>query len=275
MVYLYCILSLLVFVAGGIIYIQRKNIFRLKKELDGSVKKYQELVSERRRRHDFKIKLISMLTHDFCGTFRNIISLMELYQNRDIPEESFAVLFEELKSTSRNNLDAFERTLKWVKTQIDGYKYCPEPVSISQAINDAVKCNRSEFRRKEISVSVKGDKEAKMLADIQLMRFVLNSIINNGVKFSHRGGVIECEIRKQNDNRIQVHIADSGIGMDAKTLNALFSPDKTLYNGTLGEKGAGIALLICKDFVEIQRSKLDAVSRKGKGSVFILTVPGA
>lgn len=282
--YPFYIISLLALAAVVMIFVQRQTILKLRRRLTFTSKQYKDLVSAHEHaknairlnleRHDFKIKLISLLAHDFRGAFMNIIALMDFYEKGEVPAESFSNLFEELKSTSRKNLNEFESTLVWVKTQMDGYEFRAEPVNISKAIANAVRNNSSEIKRKEITLSVKGDHDVEILANIQLLSFVLNSLVNNAVKFSLPGASVDCVIRKEEES-VQVHVTDFGVGMKAKTLDAIFSHDKTIYTGTLGEKGAGIALVISKDFVEIQHGSLEAVSEEGTGSVFTLSLPAA
>jgi len=280
--YPFYILLMLLLAAGVVAFVQWKKILGLKRLLNAAEQQRQDLYFEKERlqkvidthseRRDFKVKLISMLAHDFRGAFMNIISLMDYYKSGDIPLESFSSLFEELKSTSRKNLDAFENTLAWVRTQLEGYKFNPQPLSVFQVIKKAVDNNRSEIKRKGISLSIKGEKEVQMLADAHLLDFVVNCLVNNAVKFSHPGGTVDCVIKNGPGNHVQLIVADSGVGMDEKTRASVFSHDKTIYTGTLGEKGAGIALLICKDFIEIQQGKLDVVSSEGGGAAFTLSL---
>ncbi|WP_158640667.1 sensor histidine kinase [Anseongella ginsenosidimutans] len=227
---------------------------------------------------DFRIKLISILAHDFRGAFMNIISLMDFYKKGQVPPERFDMLFSELKSTSQNNLRSFENTLKWVKTRLKGYTYKAVAINASEALQESIKNNISEIKRKKISLTIKGDEEGCIIyADPQLLGFVLNNLLNNAVKYSYPGTVIECIIESggdRPDKMVKVQIVDYGVGMDTETRDAIFCHEKTIYTGTAGEKGAGIALLICKDFVDIQQGTLEIASEPGNGSVFTLTIPG-
>lgn len=224
---------------------------------------------------DFKIKLIAMLAHDFRGAFLNMLSLMDFYQRGEIPEESFSELFEELKVVSRNNLNAFGNTLQWVKTQMGGYVYKPGPVAVAGLMGEIAGLYDSELKRKNISLSVQGDADIKMLADAHLLRFVLGNLLHNAIKFSYPGGQVDCRITSVEQGTAEVQIIDQGTGMAEETLQSLFQHDKVIHTGTLGEKGAGIALVICKDFAKMQHGTLAAASAPGKGAVFTLRLPAA
>lgn len=265
------ILSVLLVILGVVIVVQRKKISDLRSQLH----RIDKRLTFHLHQDDFKVKLISILAHDFRGAFMNIISLMDFYKKGQVPAERFAGLFEELKSTSKNNLTAFENTLAWVRTQLKGYSYKPLPVSVSEALARAVENNISEIKRKKISLSLKGDEESRIIfADPQLLGFILNNLLNNAIKYSHPEGVVECVVGAGRDNMIKIQVTDYGVGMDAGTKDAIFDHDKTIFTGTAGEKGAGIALLICKDFTEIQHGVLEIASEEGGGSVFTLHIPG-
>lgn len=224
---------------------------------------------------DFKIKLIAMLAHDFRGAFLNMLSLMDFYQRGEIPEESFPELFEELRTVSRNNLNAFENTLQWAKTQIGGYTYRPAPVAVSGVLSEIAGLYDSELKRKNISLSVQGDPDVKMLADIHLLRFVLGNLLHNAIKFSYPGGQVDFRIASVEQGIAEVQVIDYGTGMAEETLQTLFRHDKVIHTGTLDEKGAGIALVICKDFAKMQHGTLAATSAPGEGAVFTLRLPVA
>jgi len=217
--------------------------------------------SEGPQRDRFEIKLVSMLAHNFRGSFVNIISLMDFYKKGQVSPDQFEDLFEELKATSKQHLASFEITLRWLKTQLPGFVYKPLAISASDSVRDAIRNNISEIERKKISLRVIGGNERWFFyADPELLGFVLNNLLNNAVKYSFPSGKIECiigGIRDKNGTMVKVQIVDHGLGMDAKTRESLFCHDKTIYTGTEGEKGAGIALLICKEFIELQGGRIE------------------
>jgi signal transduction histidine kinase len=110
-------------------------------------------------------------------------------------------------------------------------------------------------------------------ADGDLVKTILLNLINNAIKFTHSGGNIQINAQEKNDN-IEVSVTDNGMGIDAPILKTLFKSAATYStNGTSNEKGTGLGLLVCKEFVELNGGKIWVESEKGKGSRFTFTLP--
>ena len=69
---------------------------------------------------------------------------------------------------------------------------------------------------------------------------------------------------------------DTGIGIHSDKIEQLFNPDqnKVTTRGTANEKGSGIGLLLCKEFIEKHNSTIAIKSTPGKGSEFSFDLPG-
>jgi signal transduction histidine kinase len=106
-----------------------------------------------------------------------------------------------------------------------------------------------------------------------MIRTILRNLITNAVKFTHRNGKVVVSARVWGQN-VEVSVSDSGIGMTQETMSKLFRLDANISTrGTENEKGTGLGLFLCKDFVEKHGGKIWAVSEKDNGSVFVFTLP--
>ena len=106
-----------------------------------------------------------------------------------------------------------------------------------------------------------------------MINTVVRNLINNAVKFTSSNGTIEVSIEQKNGFQ-EVHIQDDGIGISKDDIDKLFRIDKKFKSmGTDGEKGTGLGLILCKEFVEKNRGKISVNSEKGKGSTFVFTIP--
>ena len=116
-----------------------------------------------------------------------------------------------------------------------------------------------------------------------LITSVFRNLISNAIKFSQIGGRIEIgaifepsEGSKPSEGYVEIYIKDNGIGMDEKTINKLFRIDTSVTNfGTAGEKGTGLGLILCKEFVEKHGGKIWVESKIGKGSTFYFSLQKA
>jgi len=102
---------------------------------------------------------------------------------------------------------------------------------------------------------------------------IIRNLLSNAIKFSHADSVIAVEIHKEGDT-IGINIEDSGIGIPEKKLSKLFDvTEMTVQLGTVNEKGSGLGLILCKQFVEIHNGKLVVESVEGEGTVASFTLP--
>jgi two-component system, sensor histidine kinase and response regulator len=109
-------------------------------------------------------------------------------------------------------------------------------------------------------------------ADPDLISVVLRNLINNALKFTDRDGRVEVSSRRY-DNEAVVSVIDNGIGMDDETIRKIFfNGEQITTRGTFNEKGTGIGLSICKDFVRINGGELHVESKKGKGTTLSFTL---
>jgi signal transduction histidine kinase len=108
-----------------------------------------------------------------------------------------------------------------------------------------------------------------------MIKTILRNLISNAIKFTHKNGKVEVKAMIIN-NQVEISVSDSGIGMTKETIAKLFRIDANLSTpGTENEKGTGLGLFLCKEFIEKHGGKIWAESESGKGSVFKLVLPSA
>jgi signal transduction histidine kinase len=222
-----------------------------------------------------KDKLFSIISHDLKGPIGSTLGLSEILLKKfeDKPEsinkKMLLALYEGLNQT--NNL--LTNLLQWALTQIKGISYSPEALSMNSIVKNAIKPIANEAERKHIKVSVEIEETMSVWADINMLNGILQNLITNAIKFTNENGSILVNAI-QRKNQIQVCIRDNGIGMSPETLNNLFSLDKnSSTRGTSGEKGTGLGLILCKEFVEIHKGELWVESTLNEGSSFYFTIP--
>lgn len=117
------------------------------------------------------------------------------------------------------------------------------------------------------------DESLNVFADKKMLTSVLQNLISNSIKFTRPGGEIRISAIKDNE-LVRVSICDNGVGIEAKRLQDLFKIDKqTSTDGTSKEKGTGLGLILCKEFVEKCGGNITVESEIGKGTVFTFTMP--
>jgi signal transduction histidine kinase len=106
-----------------------------------------------------------------------------------------------------------------------------------------------------------------------MLSMILNNLLSNAIKFTPNAGKISISAVAQQDGYIEVCIADSGIGIPPENIPKLFIiSQSSSTEGTNGENGTGLGLLLCKEFVERNKGKIWAESKLHEGSKFYFTV---
>jgi len=133
----------------------------------------------------------------------------------------------------------------------------------------------SNLSNKKLKVHLNCDKELFFFADPEHVKVVLRNVINNAIKFSYVEGSITINVVDDNE-KICIYVKDKGTGITAEKLNNLFKFEETNSSfGTLNEKGTGLGLILCKEFIEKNNGNISVTSEEGKGTQFKLCLPKA
>ena len=140
-----------------------------------------------------------------------------------------------------------------------------------------ISLNNANAIKKEIKITANITDALFVFADVQMVSTVVRNLVNNAVKFTHIGGKISITAETAIINSvemIQISVCDNGIGIESNRINKLFSIESNISTiGTNNEKGTGLGLILCKEFVERNGGSIYAESNLGEGSKFIFTVP--
>lgn len=259
--YYLTIILLLMIAIGVIIY----NRYLSKKSAN---KKLQELNS-------VKDTFFKLIAHDLKAPFNTILGFI------DILKEDFANLSEDEKLTYINNVgiaakqsyQLLENLLMWAQSESGKMIFNPQQLNLKNLILDSKELLMPTALSKNIQLIVECDENLSIKADLQMLQTVLRNLISNAIKFSFSNGKVLIKVLNE-PKQVKVLISDEGIGMEETTIKRLFKlNDITTQNGTSGEKGTGLGLILCKDFIEHHKGKIWAESEPGKGSRFIFTIP--
>ncbi|HPI80058.1 MAG TPA: ATP-binding protein [Cyclobacteriaceae bacterium] len=109
-------------------------------------------------------------------------------------------------------------------------------------------------------------------ADLNMINLVFRNLILNGMKFTEEGGQITIGA-EANDDGLTVWVRDNGVGISPEIQKILFEKTSGYSTrGTANEKGTGLGLILCKEFVERNGGRIWLESEEGKGSTFYFTV---
>ena len=222
-----------------------------------------------------KDKFFSIIAHDLRSPITTLISLSEVLRtDMDLldPLQQEEIL-QSLHDLSRNYLRLLDNLLQWARVQSGRMTPEPSEFELNSAIQEVVTIYQPYALDKQIKLLERNLSAVPVFADKNMIKTVLRNLISNAIKFTQPGGEVHM-IMIIKDQWVDVIIQDTGLGMSAEVLENLFRLDKAQTSlGTSGEKGTGLGLHLCKEFVELNKGKFKVESQKGFGSVFSFTIP--
>jgi len=130
---------------------------------------------------------------------------------------------------------------------------------------------------KDIQLNVGTIDRAEMEGNRQHLRQVLNSLLDNAVKFTPSGGKVAVTLKRHATLReVTLEVSDSGIGVRTEEIPRLFERFFRADNARRREsemKGTGLGLSICRAVVEAHGGTISATSELGKGTIFTVVLP--
>jgi signal transduction histidine kinase len=221
-----------------------------------------------------KDKIFSIIAHDLRSPFNSILGFSELILLNIRTDEigKTEQFIETINSTAKNTLSLLENLLTWAKSQTGQISFKPEIFNLKPVIEEILNVLDSASKLKLISIKYLQSDETEIFADKNMLKTVLRNLISNAIKFSNIGDKIDIRAIF-NNNFVEISVSDHGVGMNEETQNKLFTSDTEVIIGTSGEKGSGLGLVLCKEFIEKHGGKIWVESEPGNGSIFTFILP--
>lgn len=231
---------------------------------------------EMRELNATKDKFFSIIAHDLKNPFNDLIGFTQLLAKNvrryDVQKiEQFTQIIQESSKLAYNLL---ENLLDWSRAQTGTLKFNPEELNLALIIDDCIRLyhSRAENKGLELLANV-DDKLPVVKADKNMVTTVIRNLISNAIKYTRFGDKITVMAHPQN-NMVKLAVVDTGIGIEQHNLNRLFRIDSNLSTpGTNKERGTGLGLILCKEFVERNGGDITVQSKLDKGSTFSFTLP--
>ncbi len=221
-----------------------------------------------------KDKLFSIIAHDLKNPFHSISGFCTLLLNNfdDYSNEQKIELLKLIDSSVHNAAQLLENLLYWSRTNLNKISYKPKMNDINDVINDNIKLLKPYAHNKTITLS---SLDLSFIAyfDRDMITTVIRNLVTNSIKFTPSGGSISINAIKR-DHQLIVSIVDSGVGMNEAKIKSLFNfGESKSTQGTEGEQGTGIGLLLCFEFVQRNSGEIKIKSEVGKGTSFSFNLP--
>ncbi|MCX6168416.1 MAG: PAS domain-containing sensor histidine kinase [Ignavibacteriales bacterium] len=221
-----------------------------------------------------KDKFFSIIAHDLRSPFQSLLSVSGLLatETESLSQEEIIMFSKGLNDNLKNLYALLKNLLNWSLMQRNMLEYTPVDLNLFDLVNKKIEISSQSAIKKNITVTNKVDTRTIVFADDNMLRSVVHNLITNAIKFTKSDGrVIISSIEK--DGFVEVCIQDTGIGIESEKISTLFDFNMLATSiGTDGEKGTGLGLPLCKEFVEKNGGKIWAESELGEGSKFKFTL---
>ncbi len=254
---------------------QKKMYEELNHKLNLSNKKLKESEKNLMEINATKDKFFSIISHDLRNPFASIVSFSRILK-RDIlnmTKNELSELALELDKSVLKIDNLLENLLQWSRTQTGKIKYRPEYIALHEIIKENVNLVQNNARDKNIKLIDSVDDDLAVWADRNMTDTVIRNLLSNALKYTDQGGEIDLSSYVKN-HKAYISVKDNGVGIPEENKKKIFRTD-SLHStyGTMDEKGSGLGLLLCKEFVEKQGGEIFFESKPGEGSVFTFSLP--
>jgi len=222
-----------------------------------------------------KDSFIKILAHDLKSPFNSIIGFLDLLTKniRKYDIDKIEKQINIVNNSAKNTFNLLEDILLWIRANSGKIPFEPQKLNFATICNEVIENLKLTANTKDITIKQFATDEIYIFADINMLNTVLRNIVSNSIKFTNKGGRIDIYAEKNHLNGI-ITISDNGVGIEPDKINKLFDISQiNSRNGTENEKGTGLGLLLCKEFVEKHSGKIWVESELGKGSDFKFTMP--
>lgn len=279
------ILLILIFVIGIFYFLrvrksnallksQHKLIQKQKTQREESIKKLELNEQNLKILNATKDKFFSIIAHDLKSPFTAIIGFVdELTANyKEYTDGERIKLLHIIANNSHLTFNLLENLLTWARSQSGHFELQKEKLVLIPVIEESISAYLGTAELKQISVELNIE-EAIIWADKDTVKIIISNLFNNAAKYCHQKGKIQIQTKLHKD-LVEIHIKDSGIGMSQDIIDGLFKIEKNVQRpGTSNEKGTGLGLILCQEFIHKNNGDIGVKSTKGQGSEFCISLP--
>ena len=221
-----------------------------------------------------KDKILAIISHDLRSPLASIQSFLEILNKTNLNESTRDEINQQLLSQTKNTSEMLGNLLAWSQSQLKGGNIELKPLSVFGTLELAYTLHHENAKNKGVSLLIDAPQSIYVMADQEMLQVVLRNLLNNAIKFTPEGGTIQLNAI-ENPKGVEIIIRDNGVGIQEHKKQEIFSLNIRATQGTHNEKGIGLGLLLCKEYVERQHGSIRFESDPDSGTTFYIQLPKA
>ena len=239
-----------------------------KKEIENQRKQLREINAA-------KDKFFSIIAHDLKNPIAGFIGLTEVMTSQadDLSPKEMKEFSTMIYDSARQLYSLLDNLLHWARSQTGSIKVNLRETDLNKTIAEIQNQLSTVAEMKGITIRISAPEQAIVFADPDMLNAIVRNLLSNAIKFSNSNSYIDLLVHK-GDKVIQLTVKDYGVGIPSEDLPKLFRIDHNPSRiGTAKEKGTGLGLVLCKEFIERMGGTITVESELGKGASFIISIP--
>ncbi|MDF9845309.1 MULTISPECIES: histidine kinase N-terminal 7TM domain-containing protein [unclassified Paenibacillus] len=222
----------------------------------------------------FKDRMFSVVAHDIRDPVAVLVNLMEILEE-DVQDsrESQAEVMEEMGLQIRNTFELVESLLEFFRTQTGGLVFQPLELDLAQSVEWNLRLMSVRSASKQIRIISGIPEETYVYADKEMLELIIRNLLSNAIKFTAAGGSIFLQAERK-EQMVVVSVKDTGEGIAPEQAGTLLQEEYPVsLPGTAGERGIGLGLSLCREFVRLNGGEIWFDSAPPHGSTFYFSLP--
>jgi signal transduction histidine kinase len=176
---------------------------------------------------------------------------------------------QELNHSVDNTIKMADNLIIWAKVQMNEMDYVPKLIQIKKMLSNILEVYEDVGKNKGVHVDCLIDDSLTIVGDQNQIEFIIRNLVNNAIKFTNKGGFVSVTAKSLPYNEVEIAVSDNGLGISDEMIDKLFSIGKKQgRNGTAGEKGTGLGLMLSYEFVKLNGGHIEVESVLGTGTTF-------
>ncbi len=234
---------------------------------------------ELKKLNKMKDKFFSIVSHDLKSPFAGILTMTEIINHHldEFSKDEFADMLRSLNNNAQQTYKFLEDLLEWSRSQMGRVQMNITNEDLASIVAGTILTLNQQAELKNITIENNVPVSTYALFDNNMMATIVRNLVSNAIKFTHKGGKVTLNAAKVSiDGKpfVRLSVSDTGVGMSEDKISQLFSLEKVQSTlGTEKEKGTGLGILICRDFIEKMGGKIAVESKLNEGTTFYVDIP--
>jgi len=254
---------------------QSDKILGQQMHISAQNQKLEHHVDELQKLNNTKDHFFSILAHDLKNPISALTGISDFVRDNfsRLEKKEAQEYINSIYKSAYAVYDLLTNLLNWSQTQSGSIEYSPSTLDIKELIQKNAALLHQQFANKHIALTTSVHAEHFAFADYNMIDTVVRNLLSNSIKFTEYNGTVNVSTHEKDDDII-LSISDNGVGMSKLQLQGLFKLDKTSISvGTAGERGTGLGLVVCQEFIESNKGRIQVESEPGRGTTFHITLP--